>query len=124
VENFKEEEIMVQWIGVALTIIGMVYNGFQQRQNIAAVQPQLTVQQPVVQSTQPVRYYQAAFDPNSGKIYFLYPDGKWYEQIPQIRTDQTQYPPNLAVGQGAQQPSVGQRNPQQYAQTTANPWLR
>ena len=115
---------MVQWIGVALTIIGMVYNGFQQRQNVAAVQPQLTVQQPAVQLTQPIRYYQAAFDPNSGKIYFLYPDGQWYEQIPQIRTDQTQYSAPVGTSQGTQQPPLGQRNPQQSAQTTQNPWLR
>ena len=116
--------MMIQWIGVALTIIGMVYNGFQQKQNVAAVQPQLTVRQPMVQSTQSIVYYQAAFDPNSGKIYFLYADGKWYEQIPQIRTDQTQYPANMAVGQGTQQPSVGQRNTQQSAQASTNPWLQ
>jgi len=115
---------MIQWIGVALTIIGMVYNGFQQRQNVAAVQPQLTVQQPAVQSTQPVRYYQAAFDPNSGKIYFLYPDGQWYEQIPQIRTDQTQYSAPVGIAQGTQQSPLGQRNPQQSAQTAKNPWLQ
>lgn len=117
---------MIQWVGLGLAIIGFLYNGFKDYQNGVIKVAPLTTQNQTVEypKQEPIRYYQAAFNPNTGKIYFLYPDGQWYEQIPQIRTDQTQYPANMAVGQGTQQPSVGQRNPQQYAQTTANPWLQ
>ena len=109
---------MIQWIGVGLTVVGMVINGYQQ------FKP-LTPQPPVVEYyQQQAGYYQAVFDPVNNKVYVLYPDGRWYEQIPQIRADQTQYPANMAVGQGTQQPSVGQRIAQQSAQTAPNPWLQ
>ena len=98
---------MVQWIGVGFAVLGMAYNTYQS--NFARVQP--------------AGYYQAVFDPVNNKVYVLYPDGRWYEQIP-VRADQTQYPANLAVGQGSQSAQVGQRNPQQSAQTAPNPWLR
>lgn len=115
---------MVQWVGVCLTIIGMVYNGYQQYRQTVVVQPQLTIQQPAVQSQQPIRYYQAAFDPNTGKIYFLNPDGQWYEQIPQIRTNQTQPSPGVGVGQGSQPASLGQRDARLASETATNPWVR
>ena len=108
---------MIQWIGVGLTVVGMVINGYQQ------FKP-LTPQPPVVEYyQQQAGYYQAVFDPVNNKVYVLYPDGRWYEQVP-VRNSQTQYPPNLAVGQGSQQPPVGQRVAQHPAQTTPNPWLQ
>lgn len=110
---------MIQWIGVGLTVVGMVINGYQQYSK-----PALTPSVPAVEYyQQQAGYYQAVFDPINNKVYVLYPDGRWYEQIP-IRADQTQYPTNMAIGQGSQQSSVGQRVAQQPAQTTQNPWLR
>ncbi len=115
---------MIQWVGLALALISFAYNGFKDYQNGAIKVAPLTNQTQVVQQQQPIRYYQAAFDPNTGKIYFLYPDGKWYEQIPQIRTDQTQYPATVGTPQGSQQSPLGQWNPQQPSQASTNPWLR
>jgi len=115
---------MIQWVGLALALISFAYNGLKDYQNGAIKVAPLTNQTQVVQQQQPIRYYQAAFDPNTGKIYFLYPDGKWYEQIPQIRTDQTQYQTNLGVGQGSQSAQVGQRLARQPSETPANPWFR
>jgi len=108
---------MIQWIGVGLTVVGMVINGYQQYSK------PLTPAVPVVEYYQQQAYYQAVFDPVNNKVYVLYPDGRWYEQVP-TPTNQTQYPANLAVGQGTQQPSVGQRIAQQPAQASTNPWLR
>ena len=102
---------MIQWIGVGLTVVGMVINGYQQ------LKP-LTPAVPVVEY-----YYQAVFDPVNNKVYVLYPDGRWYEQVP-TPTNQTQYPPNLAVGQGSQPAPLWQRVAQQPAQASTNPWLR
>jgi hypothetical protein len=109
---------MIQWIGVGLTVVGMVINGYQQYSK-----PALTPSAPVVEYYQQQAYYQAVFDPINNKVYVLYPDGRWYEQVP-VRNSQTQYPPNLAVGQGSQPAPLGQRIAQQPAQTTPNPWLR
>jgi hypothetical protein len=122
--RLTRREKMIQWVGLALALISFAYNGFKDYQNGAIKAAPLTNQTQVVQQQQPIRYYQAAFDPNTGKIYFLYTDGKWYEQVPQIRTNQTQYQADMAVGQGSQSAQVGQRNPQQPSQATQNPWLR
>ena len=108
---------MIQWIGVGLTVVGMVINGYQQ------FKP-LTPQPPVVEYyQQQAGYYQAVFDPVNNKVYVLYPDGRWYEQIP-IRNDQTQHSPPVGTSQGSQQPPLGQRVAQQSAQTSQNPWLQ
>lgn len=110
---------MIQWIGVCLTIFGMVYNGYHQY-----VRPQLTTQQPVIQSQQPIRFYQAAYDSHTGKFYVLGLDGVWYEQVPQIRADQTQHSPGVGVGQGPQSAPLGQRDARQPPQASTNPWFR
>ena len=115
---------MIQWIGLGLALISFAYNGFKDYQNGAIKVSPLTNQTQVVKQQQPMKYYQAAFDPNTGKIYFLNPDGQWYEQIPQIRADQNQYSPTVGVVQGAQQPPIGQRIAQQSAQASQNPWLQ
>lgn len=114
---------MVQWIGIGFAVLGMAYNTYQQYKHTNLVPPQVVVQESFAQ-TQPVMYYQAAFDPNSGRIFFLYPNGQWYEQIPQIRNSQTQHSSPVGVAQGTQQPQVGQRIAQQPAQASQNPWLR
>ena len=108
---------MIQWIGVGLTVVGMIINGYQQYSK------PLTPQIPKVEYYQQQAYYQAVFDPVNNKVYVLYPDGRWYEQVP-TPTNQTQYPPNLAVGQGSQQPPVGQRDTRFASQASTNPWLR
>lgn len=115
---------MIQWIGLGLTFIGMVYNGYQQYRQTVPMQQRLTIRQPVVESSQPIRFYQATYDSFTGKFHVLGTDGVWYEQVPQIRTDQTQYPSPVGVAQGTQQPQVGQRIAQQPAQASQNPWLR
>jgi hypothetical protein len=67
---------MIQWIGVGLTVVGMIINGYQQYSK------PLTPQIPKVEYYQQQTYYQAVFDPVNNKVYVLYPDGRWYEQVP------------------------------------------
>lgn len=110
---------MIQWIGVGLTIAGMMINGYQQYSK-----PALTPSVPVVKYyQQQAGYYQAVFDPINNKVYVLYPNGIWHEQVP-TPTNQAQYSPTVGTSQGAQQPPLGQRNTQQSAQTSPNLWLQ
>ena len=113
---------MVQWIGIGLTIVGMVYNGWRQYQQMPPP-PQVIVQELYAQS-QPIMTWQVAFDPNSGKLYHLHSDGKWYEQVPQIRADQTQPSPPVGNWQGPQSAPLGQRDARQPPQASTNPWVR
>lgn len=110
---------MVQWIGVGLTLIGMAYTGWRQFQPPQLISPPVVVQSPL-----PVMTWQVAFDPNSGKLYHLHPDGKWYEQVPQIRADQTQPSPPVGNWQGSQSAPLGQRYTRQSPQASTNPWFR
>lgn len=114
---------MIQWIGIGLTIVGMAYNGWRQYQQMPMLPPQVIVQESYAQP-QPIMTWQVAFNPNSGKLYHLHPDGKWHEQVPQIRTNPTQYPPGMGIGQGSQPPQVGEWIARQPSQASTNPWFR
>lgn len=117
---------MIQWVGLALALISFAYNGLKDYQNGVIKVAPLTTQNQSVESTKqdPIRYYQAVYDAVTGKFHVLGTDGVWYEQVPKIRADQTQYPANMAVGQGTQQPQVGQRESRLSPQASTNPWLR
>ncbi len=69
---------MIQWIGIGLTVIGMLVNGYRQYSSPAPANAVPAVEYYQQQAT----CYQAAFDPVNGKVYALYPDGKWYEVVP------------------------------------------
>lgn len=117
---------MIQWVGLALALISFAYNGLKDYQNGVIKVAPLTNQNQTVESTQrlPIMTWQVAFDPNTGKLYHLHPDGKWYEQVPQIRTNQTQYPAGMGTGQGSQSAPLGQRLARQSPQAGTNPWVR
>lgn len=117
---------MIQWVGLALALISFAYNGLKDYQNGVIKVAPLTNQNQTVESTQrlPIVTWQVAFDPNSGKLYHLHPDGKWYEQVPQIRADQTQPSPPVGNWQGSQSAPLGQRDARFSPQAAANPWLR
>lgn len=75
---------MIQWIGIALTIIGMLasgYNNYKQNpQNI-----QLTKATETAETQKPRFLYatiNVAYDTQTGKHLFLHPNGQWYEMPP------------------------------------------
>jgi hypothetical protein len=117
---------MIQWVGLALALISFAYNGLKDYQNGVIKVTPLTNQNQTVESTQrlPIMTWQVAFDPNSGKLYHLHPDGKWYEQVPQIRYDQGQHSPPVGNWQGAQSAQVGEWIARQPAEASTNPWVR
>jgi hypothetical protein len=67
---------MLQWIGVALTIVGLIFNNYKNFQ-IPVRQNQQQVQQTIQYST-----INIAYDHATGKHYFQHGDGRWYEFPP------------------------------------------
>jgi hypothetical protein len=63
---------MLQWIGIALTIVGLAFNGYKQFHTTQPVQNQQQVQR--FQYTT----INIAYDHATGKHFFQHPDGQWY----------------------------------------------
>ena len=61
--------------------------------------------------------YKIAYDPNSQKTYYLYLNGQWYDKPPKVREHNDQSQKVLAIANGPQSPTVGERLPQHQAQT-------
>ena len=70
---------MIQWIGIALTIVGFAFNGYKHF-HPAQVQPVQQVQQ--VRSTVQYSTVNIAYDHANGKHYFQHPDGQWRDFPP------------------------------------------
>ena len=76
----------LQWIGVAITIVGMLVNGYQSiKPAPAPVQTVQAFQQPQIQSEKPhilLSQVNIAYDINTGKHYFQHPNGQWFDYPP------------------------------------------
>jgi hypothetical protein len=114
---------MVQWVTILLGVLGLVYNGYKDYSS-GQIKAPLTVQNQSVESKvqQPIMYWQVAFDPNTGKMYHLHKDGKWYDQPPQVREHQNQNQEALGTGNWA--PRASGYGYGQQTQASANPWVR
>lgn len=113
---------MVQWVTIVLGVLGLIYNGYKDYSN-GQIKSPLTIQNQTVEyKQQPIVYWQVAFDPNTGKLYHLGKDGKWYDQPPQVREYQDQNQEALGTGYGTQ--GTPRHNYGQQAQASANPWVR
>lgn len=51
--------------------------------------------------------YQVAYDPNTGKIWYYYGDGFWYDKPPQIRKRQNQSQKVVGIATGTSGGSQG-----------------
>ena len=102
---------MVQWITVAIAILGFVYNGYKDISNG-------NIPSPLTTQNQTVMYWQVAFAPNTGKMYHLQKDGKWHDGPPQIREYPNQNQETLGVGNWTQRASGSPY--EQSAKTIAN----
>jgi hypothetical protein len=72
----------LQWIGVALTIFGMLVNGYQ---NLKTQTPPQPTPQAQIQSEKPhvlICQINIAYDINTGKHYFQHPNGQWFDYPP------------------------------------------
>lgn len=65
---------MIQWIGVAITILGLVLNQPNQIKQVPA--------QSQVQGSMQYLNINIAFDHATGRHYFQHLDGRWYDYPP------------------------------------------
>ena len=113
----------MQWATIILAILGLIYNGYKDVSNGQVKLPLTTVGNSVESKPQmPIVYWQVAFDPNTGKMYHLHTDGKWYDKPPQVREYQNQG--QEALGTGNRTPGASGYNYGQSAQASTNPWIR
>jgi len=103
---------MVQWVTIVLGVLGLIYNGYKDYSN-GQIKSPLTIQNQTVEyQQQPIVYWQVAFDPNTGKMYHLHQDGKWYDSPPQVREYQNQNQEAMGTlnwSQGASRHGYGQQ---------------
>ena len=118
---------MIQWIGIAITLLGLVYTGVKDYQKGDIKIP--NIQKPLTTVKYPIQYCLMAYDPNLDKVFYLHENGTWHDYAP----EQRRYSPSPEVRQQNQtqgQTTLGnsygpQRTPRyaygQSAQATAYP---
>lgn len=119
---------MIQWVGLALAVLGFLWNGVKDYQTGAIKIPVLPERKEVLtRPVYPVQYCLMAYDPNLDKVFYLHENGQWYDYAPeqrrysttpQVRQDQTQGQAALGNPNGTQR-TPGYRYGQQ-AQASAN----
>ena len=80
----KESKIM-QYIGIIIAALGLIYGGIRDYQNGTIKIPQFiqtTKTAQKSQTTYPLQYCQMCYDPNLDKVYYLHENGVWYDFPP------------------------------------------
>jgi hypothetical protein len=102
---------MIQWIGVAIAILGFLWNGVKDYQKGDIHLPKLPQKQVLTKPVYPIQYCLMAYDPNLDKVFYLHENGQWYNYAPQqrryattpqVRQDQTQNQTALGNAYGTQ----------------------
>lgn len=109
---------MIQWIGVAVAILGFLWNGVKDFQKGDIKLP--TIQKHLTPVKYPVQYCLMAYDPNLDKVFYLHDNGQWYDFAPQIRKYQNQNQESVGNVYGTQGGQV-QYNYGQPPQASAYP---
>lgn len=78
-------ERMIQWIGVAIALVGFIWNGVKDYQKGEIKLPKLPQQKQLTKVVYPVQYCLMAYDPNLDKVFYRHEDGLWYENAPPQR---------------------------------------
>jgi hypothetical protein len=73
---------MIQWIGVAVAILGFLWNGVKDYQKGEIKLPTLPQKPVLTKPAYPVQYCVMAYDPNLDKVFYLHEDGIWREFAP------------------------------------------
>ena len=97
-------EVMIQWIGVVIAVLGLAYTGVKDYQKGDIHLPKLPQKQVLTKPVYPIQYCLMAYDPNIDKVFYLHENGLWYDYAPQQRryetapTQHNQTPTQKAVG--------------------------
>lgn len=113
--NHKQKgERMIQWVGIALAVLGLAYNGIKDYQKGDIKLPKLPQKPVLTKPVYPVQYCLMAYDPNVDKVFYLHDNGQWHDYAPQQRKyqtateyNQTQSQTFVATSQGSQGGSSG-----------------
>ena len=94
---------MLQWIGVIVTLCGLVYTGIKDVQTGVIKMPVLSQKEVLTRTNYPIQYCLMAYDPNTDKVYYQHENGIWYDYPPQQR----RYEATPQRGQGQEGYAVG-----------------
>ncbi len=94
---------MIQWVGILLTVAGLIYTGVKDYQKGDIKIP--TVQKHLTPVKYPIQYCLMAYDPNLDKVFYLHENGLWYDYAPEQRRYAAS--PQVRDGQGEGQGPVG-----------------
>jgi hypothetical protein len=98
---------MIQWIGVAITLLGLVYTGVKDYQKGEIKIP--NIQKHLTPVKYPIQYCLMAYDPNLDKVFYLHENGIWHDYAPEQRRYSTT-------------PQVRQQNQTQGQEALGNPY--
>jgi hypothetical protein len=110
---------MIQWVGVAIALVGFLWNGIKDYQKGEIKLPSLPQKQELTKVIYPIQYCLMAYDPNVDKVFYKHENGLWYEFPPTQRKYQDQGQEAVAIVNGTS------ARPQRYyygqsAQASAN----
>lgn len=89
----KRKDSKMQWIGIALAVVGLIYGGIKDYQNGAIKIPQFTHTENVAQKPilYPMQYCTMAYDPNTDRVWYQHEDGVWKDTPPMQKKIGTYY---------------------------------
>lgn len=76
---------MLQWIGVIITLCGLVYTGIKDVQNGNIKIPSVSETKVLTKPVYPIQYCLMAFDPNTNKVHYQHENGIWHDYPPEQR---------------------------------------
>jgi hypothetical protein len=94
-------ERMIQWVGIAIALVGFLWNGVKDYQKGEIKLPTLQEKKELTKVIYPIQYCLMAYDPNVDKVFYKHEDGLWYEFPPTQRKYQNQNQETVATSNGA-----------------------
>lgn len=88
---------MIQWVGIAIALVGFLWNGVKDYQKGEIKFPTLPQKKQLTKVVYPVQYCLMAYDPNVDKVFYQHENGIWYEYPPQQRKYKDQGQENVGV---------------------------
>jgi hypothetical protein len=99
----NRREIVIQWVGILIAVLGLAYNGVKDYQKGDIHLPKLPQKPALTKVVYPVQYCLMAYDPNIDKVFYLHENGIWHDYAPQQR----RYSATPQRGQAQAQEAVG-----------------